>query len=119
METEIQIYEENDNLAREIVFDRQVITRYTYKGSAKPLIDEINYLKEEMQKLKLSKGNKICLINDEEAKIQIGKLLTRFKTQNIKNIDVIDIIKELNLPVEQIERLMGKLEQEKKVLQNG
>jgi len=118
METEIQIYEEDENLEQDIIFDRQVVTRYRYKGSAKPLIDEINYLKEEIQKLKLSKTQKVCLVSDEEAKVQIGDLIKKFRSQNIKNIDIIDIINELNLPIEQIERITMGLEKEKIIMQN-
>jgi len=90
METGIQIYEEDENLEQEIVFDRQVVTRYRYKGSAKPLIDEINYLKEEIQKLKLNKIQQICLVSDKEAKTKIEDLIKRFKSQNIKNIDMME-----------------------------
>jgi len=119
METGIQIYEEDENLEQEVIFDKQVITRYRYKGSAKPLIDEINYLKEEIQKLKLNKTQKICLVDDEEAEMQIEDLIKRFKSQSIKNIDIIDIISKLNLPIEQIEKIMTKLEKEKRVIENG
>jgi len=119
METEIQVYEEDENLEQEIIFERQVITRYRYKGFAKPLIDEINYLKEEIQKLKLKGVQKVCLVNDEEAKMQIENMIKKFKLQGIMNIDVIDIINELNLPMEQVERLMTGLEKEKMVTQNG
>jgi hypothetical protein len=118
METGIQIYEEDENLEQEIVFDRQVVTRYRYKGSAKPLIDEINYLKEEIQKLKLNKIQQIYLVSDKEAKIEIVNLIKRFKSQNINNIDMIDIITELNLPVEQVDKIMFGLEKEKRVMQN-
>ncbi|MBU4069895.1 MAG: hypothetical protein KJ646_02845 [Nanoarchaeota archaeon] len=118
METGIQIYEEDDNLEQDIVFDRQVVTRYRYKGSAKPLIEEINYLKEEIQKLKLSKEQQLCLISDKEAKMQIESLIKKFKSQDIKNIDMIDIITELNLPIEQAEKIMVELEKEKRVKQN-
>ena len=118
MEKGIQIYEEDEDLEQDIIFDRQVVTRYRYKGSAKPLIDEINYLKEEIQKIKLSKTQKVCLVGDEEAKMQIGNLIKKFKLQNIKNIDMIDIITELNLPIEQVEKIMVGLEKEKRVAQN-
>ena len=119
METGIQIYEEDETLEQEVIFDKQVVTRYRYKGSAKPLIDEINYLKEEIQKLKLNKTQKICLVDDEEAEMQIEDLIKRFKLQNIKNIDIIDIISKLNLPIEQIEKIMIKLEKEKRIIENG
>ena len=118
METETQIYEENENLEQEIVFDRQVVTRYSYKGSAKPLIGEINYLKEEIKKLKQNNMQKIDIIDYENAKMQIKSLIKRFKSKEIKNIDMIDIISELNLPVEQVEKIMLELEKEKVILQN-
>lgn len=119
METEeVQIYEENENLEQDIVFDRQVVIRYRYRGSAKPLIEEINYLKEEIRKLKLNKVQRVCLISDEEAKVQIENLIKRLKSQNIKNIDMIDITNELNLPIEQVEKIMTKLEKENIIIQN-
>ncbi len=118
MESGIQIYEEDENLEQDVVFDRQVVTRYRYRGSAKPLIDEINYLKEEIQKLKLSKELQFCLISDKEAKMQIENLIKKFKSQNITNIDMIDITTELNLPIEQVEKIMNELEKEKRVKQN-
>lgn len=118
METGIQIYEEDENLDQDIVFDRQVVTRYRYKSSAKLLMDEINYLKEEIQKLKLNKEQRIYLISEEEAKMQIESLIKKFKLQNIKNINMIDIITELNLPIEQVEKIMIGLEKEKRVEQN-
>lgn len=119
METGIQIYEEDENLEQEIIFDRQVVTRYRYRGSAKPLIDEINYLKEEIRKLKQNKVQKVCFLEDDEAKIKIKNLIKEFKLQKKNSIDVIDIINELNLPIEQVERIMLELEKEKMVLQNG
>ena len=118
MESRIQIYEEEEDLGQEIVFDRQVITRYRYKGSAKPLIDEINYLKEEIKALKQDNMQKVCFFEDKEAKMQIKDLINRFKLQNRENVDVIDINYELNLPIEQVEKIMTELEKEKVVLQN-
>ncbi|MEK6891466.1 MAG: hypothetical protein AABX03_05005 [Nanoarchaeota archaeon] len=118
MKTEIQLYDENDNLEQDIVFDRQVVTRYRYKGSAKPLIDEINYLKDEIRKLKQSKIQEVCILSDEEAKMQIQDLIKRFKLQGLKNIDVIDITNKLNIPIAQVEKIMSELEKEKVILQN-
>jgi len=118
MGTEIQIQEENEDLRQEIVFDRQIITYYRYRGSAKPLIDEINYLKEEIDKLKKSNIQKVRLVDDKEAKIQIENLIKKFKSQKINNIDMIDITHELNIPIEQVEKIMAKLEEERVVLQN-
>lgn len=118
MQTETQIYEEDDNLEQEIVFDRQVVTRYRYKGSAKPLLEQINYLKEEIEKLKQGKIQKICILNDKEAKIKIQDLIKRFKSQKRTDIDVIDITNELNITIEQVEKIMLELEKEKVVLQN-
>lgn len=118
METGVQIYEEDENLEQEVIFDKQVITRYRYRGSAKPLIEEINYLKDEIKKLKQSRTQEVCVMDDKEAKMNIKDLIKRFKLQNIKNINVIDITSELNLPVEQVEKIMLELEKEKVVLQN-
>ena len=118
METGILVYEEDENLEQEVIFDRQVVTRYRYKGSAKPLIDEINYLKDEIKKLKQSKIQEICLINDKEAKVEIRDLIRKFKLRGVINIDMIDITHELNLPLEQVEKIMLELEKEKVVLQN-
>lgn len=58
-------------------------------------------------------------MDDKEAKVQIENLIKQFKSQNIENIDIIDITRNLNLPIEQVERIMAKLEKEKVILQNG
>lgn len=117
METEVQIYEQDDNLEQEVVFDK-IVTRYRYSGSAKPLINEINHLKEEIEKLKQARMQRLCVIEDKEAKIRIKSLIEKFKSEGRDKIDIIDLINELNLPVEQVEKIMLELEKEKVVLQN-
>ncbi len=50
--------------------------------------------------------------------MRIESLIKILKSQNIKNIDMIDITNELNLPIEQVEKIMTKLEKEKIVIKN-
>lgn len=117
MKTEVQIYEQDDNLEQEVVFDK-IVTRYRYSGSAKPLINEINHLKEEIEKLKQERMQKLYILEDKEAKTRIKSLIEKFKSEGKDKIDIIDIINELNLPVEQVEKIMFELEKEKLVLQD-
>ncbi|MFH1376481.1 MAG: hypothetical protein ABIH25_02495 [Candidatus Woesearchaeota archaeon] len=118
MQQEVRIFERDDGLGQEVVFDRQIVSRYRYCGSAKPLIEEINNLKEEIEKLKQNTIQKVCIVKEGEAKLRIKELIKKFKVQNRNNIDIIEITNELNLPIEQVEKIMIQLEKEKLVLQN-
>lgn len=58
------------------------------------------------------------LIDEEQATAQIKKLIQFFKSRQIKKIDIIDIASALNLPVNQINKIMLKLERENLVKEN-
>ena len=51
-------------------------------------------------------------IPDSKAKIKIEKVIADAKETRIKEIDDFEIMERLNLPIEQVDRILGELEKE-------
>ena len=119
METGQLIEIEGSELDKELTFevskDVKVTTKITFrKGDViEKLIKRIVDLEN-----KINKDEKFYILNDKEAEMKIQDLIKRFKLQKRTNINMIDINNELNIPIEQIEKIMSELEEKKIVLQN-
>jgi len=72
--------------------------------------EKIRKILEERDILKFKK------IDDAEAKMQITSFILGAKKKGVSKINILDIICSLNLPPEQIERIMKKFEKEKSVV---
>ncbi|MBU2458747.1 MAG: hypothetical protein KKB29_00060 [Nanoarchaeota archaeon] len=108
--------EEFDQEISFIVSEKLTINkRVTFKRDyvINSLIDKIKDLEKKINGI-----SEIQIINDAEAEIRVKDLVNRFKSQDKKEIDMVDIVNELNLPLDQIEKIMLKLEKEMVVLQN-
>ena len=76
------------------------------------MLEEISQLRKEVEELKKDRLHTPWAIPDNEAKMRIRTLIKQMKEEGIKKIDMLDIITRLNLPVEQVEKIMTKLEEE-------
>lgn len=54
-------------------------------------------------------------INDIEARKQISNFILEMKREDVRRVNILDIISNLSLPPEQVERIMEEFEKEKKV----
>ena len=124
---EQEIYKYAESMQEEISFDRHVITTVRYSGSARPVIEsllkdvkkletEIQLLKSEHKKFQQLERKEFIIINDDEASERIIDLINQFKNNQKMTIDVIDILTIFNIPLDQLERIMNKLEKEKIIL---
>ena len=81
------------------------------------MLEEISQLRKEVEELKKDRLHISWSIPDDEAKMRIQTLIKQMKEEGIKKIDMLDIITKLNLPVEQVEKVMTKLEKENLVIE--
>lgn len=129
---EQKIYAYTEGMQEEVSFDRHVITTVRYSGSAKPIIEsllkKLEILEKEIELLK--DENKIEMklrhveqkersISDEEAEQRILFLIREFKQNNKGKIDAVDILTEVKIPPEQLEKVMIKLEKEGHISSEG
>lgn len=103
-----------EGLSQEVSFETSkghiVVTKLNY--AEKDVIDmlflELYNLRKEVSELK--RINKIREVSDEDAAVEIKKYLKEQKCKGISKIYLLDLIDELRLPTEQIERIMSSLE---------
>jgi len=66
--------------------------------------------------LQLKETTNFKKINDSQAKKEISSLILEMKNSGICKINILDIVVNLNISPEQIERIMEKFGKEKKVI---
>lgn len=66
--------------------------------------------------LQLKRTTNFKKINDRQARKEISSLILEMKSRGIHKINILDIVVNLNIPPEQIERIMEEFETEKKVI---
>ncbi|HLC51580.1 MAG TPA: hypothetical protein VJH90_04400 [archaeon] len=72
----------------------------------KELESEITLLKRRLEHLEKSNGH----VSDEEARIMINRFISRKRLEGASRLNILDIMAELNLPPEQINKVMRFME---------
>ena len=77
------------------------------------MAEEIETLKKKL--FEKEETTEFRKISDSEARKKITDFILKRKEEGIRKIGILDIVVNLSLPAEQIEKIMGKFEKEKKV----
>lgn len=72
-------------------------------------------IREELRKLNEEELIKFRRIDDCAAEREIESYIKRKKEKNIFKLSVFDIVRDLNIPPEQAERIMKKFEKEERI----
>ena len=97
----------------EVIFESVPIPIYfKVKMRIRSLQDEVERLKERIDVLEKSETAFLIEISDEIAEKEIKGIIAEIKKRGEKVIDDIEIIKKLNIPIEQVDRIFNKLTKE-------
>lgn len=81
------------------------------------LFGEIQELKKEVRELRSGRAQEVH-VSDLTAERDILGFITLFREKGRKSVNILDLRQSLHLPVEQIDRIMMKLEKEGLVKEN-
>ena len=101
---------------QEIFIPQELIDTVMKNVLTKLVIKEIEDLKKEVEALK---AHREMIVSKSEAKIIITKVIEQFKSNGLKEIDIIDLHNKTLLPFSQINNVMDELEKEGKVTEDG
>lgn len=101
---------------REMFLELEREPRITTKERVDLLETKMEKMRKEIKELK-EERKKMILINmpnvsDKDAEKQVRNYLEMFRSKATKKVSLLDIMSKLNLPPEQIERVMKRLERE-------
>ena len=89
----------------------------TYSDTAMAvLIEKIDSLTQEVEKLKSEKSISVCSINDVEARERFIQILREMKIKGKSQVNIIELQSALDLPAEQFFRIFDALKRESKLI---
>lgn len=102
---------------REIYIPKDVVKQIVEKLINNEISSKICALEKKIQELK--NQNSAISISDSAAEEVLRDALKQLKEKNIQEVDIIDLYSKTKLPIEQIGKIMSKLELEGVVSENG
>lgn len=101
---------------QEMIIPLEAIEKAIKGVLTKVFIKELEDLKKEIEALK---AHREMSVSKSEAKRIITKVIEQFKSNGLKEIDIIDLHNKTLLPFSQINEVMDELEKEGKVTEDG